>query len=84
MSTKSIAQIRNLAAVAEELIDAGYGIYTIYADQNEMHVDFDSPMLAPCQIDTISTRDGPYDHCHGKIGGVTITWLVEKKMAVAA
>ena len=83
MSTSSIERIKNLAAVAEELIIAGYSIYTIYADQNEMHVDVSAGMPDPCEIKS-TKQNGRYVEHKGTIGGVSITWLVANKQEVAA
>ena len=81
MSTTSIEQISNLAAAAELLIIRGYPIYTIYADQNEIHVDVPDGMPEPTAMETSSCPSGPYEHRKGTYGGVSITWLVSKQEA---
>lgn len=84
MTTMSIQQIQKLAAVAEELIVLGYPIYTIYADQNEIHVDMPEGMADPAEIESVDyPQQSQYEHRHGSHGGVRITWLASKQGAAA-
>lgn len=84
MTTVCIEQIKHLAAVAEELIVRGYPIYTIYADENKMHVHLPDGMPEPTAMESSNIPDGAhYEHRVGTYNGVSITWLVERQKEAA-